>query len=120
MQAALFDIALTYQVEPFKTQLLKWIGNKQRFAHEIVSYFPTQFDCYFEPFLGSGGVLATLAPKKAIGSDVFKPLIEIWQMLHDSPTTLKQWYLDRWQAMMKGDKVSEFEKIKASYNAEPN
>jgi hypothetical protein len=24
-------------VEPFNGQLLKWIGNKQRFAHEIVS-----------------------------------------------------------------------------------
>ncbi len=48
-------------VPPFKTQLLKWIGNKQRFAHEIVSYFPRQFGTYYEPFLGSGAVLATLA-----------------------------------------------------------
>ena len=29
-------------VAPFHTQLLKWIGNKQRFAHEIASYFPTE------------------------------------------------------------------------------
>jgi len=27
-------------VAPFKTQLLKWIGNKQRFAHNIASFFP--------------------------------------------------------------------------------
>jgi DNA adenine methylase len=37
-------------VPPFKSQLLKWIGHKQRFAHEIVSYFPAHFGTYFEPF----------------------------------------------------------------------
>lgn len=107
-------------MEPFKTQLLKWIGNKQRFAHEIVSYFPTEFRTYFEPFLGSGSILGTLTPNRAIASDVFKPLIEIWQTLHNSPTVLKQWYTDRWNMMMSGEKVSEYEKIKASYNANPN
>ena len=43
-------------VAPFHTQLLKWIGNKQRFAHEIAAYFPTDVKTYFEPFLGSGAV----------------------------------------------------------------
>lgn len=51
-------------VKPFKSQLLKWIGNKQRFAHEIISYFPNKFGTYHEPFLGSGAVLGVLSPKK--------------------------------------------------------
>jgi hypothetical protein len=34
-----------------RKQLLKWVGNKQRFAQEIVSYFPTDYGTYFEPFL---------------------------------------------------------------------
>src|SRR5271168_2714363 len=84
-----------WEVRPFKSQLLKWIGNKQRFAHEIVSHFPTCFERYFEPFLGSGAVLATLAPESAIASDVFKPLMEIWQALKDNPNELKRWYTDR-------------------------
>lgn len=33
--------------------LLKWIGNKQRFAETIVSYMPTQFANYYEPFWGA-------------------------------------------------------------------
>lgn len=107
-------------VAPFKSQLLKWIGNKQRFAHEITSYFPAQFNTYYEPFLGSGAVLATLAPERAIGSDVFKPLVEIWQTLHASPETLICWYAERQASVMDGDKVLEYEKIKASYNASPN
>ncbi|KXK57860.1 MAG: DNA adenine methylase [Chlorobi bacterium] len=105
---------------PFKTQLLKWIGNKQRFAHEIIGYFPPRFGRYMEPFLGSGGVLGTLAPTSAIGSDTLKPLIEIWQTLSSSPETLKRWYQERWLQMSKGDKSTVFEKIKAAYNALPN
>ena len=64
-----------------RSQLLKWIGNKQRFAPEIVSFFPARFGVYREPFLGSAAVLATLAPRQGVGSDIFAPLVEIWQTL---------------------------------------
>ena len=77
--------------KPFKLQLLKWIGNKQRFAHEIISYLPADYNIYYEPFLGSGAVLGTLAPRRAFASDAFQPLVEIWQTLRSSPDTLKQW-----------------------------
>ena len=43
--------------KPFKSQLLKWVGNKQKQATDIISFFPNTFGTYFEPFLGSGGVL---------------------------------------------------------------
>lgn len=112
--------ASAHGVKPFNLQLLKWIGNKQRFAHEIIGYFPRQFGKYFEPFLGSGAVLGTLAPKKAVASDVLKPLIEIWQTLLSDPEQLKQWYADRWKAVAAGEKVEEYEKIKEAYNANPN
>lgn len=107
-------------VKPFRAQLLKWVGNKQRFAHEIVSYFPEEFTTYHEPFLGSGAVLGTLAPDQAIASDSFKPLIEIWQTLRKNPETLKEWYTQRWRAVSNGNKVDEYERIKADYNARPN
>lgn len=103
-----------------KKQLLKWIGNKQRFAQHIISYFPSEYGTYYEPFLGSGAVLGTLAPKQAVGSDVFPPLIEIWQTLHQAPQTLIAWYEERWQKMMSGEKVAGYEAIKAAYNAQPN
>jgi DNA adenine methylase len=122
MQRMLFDPGLPppRSTAPFKTQLLKWVGSKQRSAHEIISYFPKAFDRYFEPFLGSAGVLAALAPDRAFGSDVFEPLIEIWQTLHAAPDTLKDWYASRCRRMTSGDKVAEYETIKASYNAKPN
>lgn len=105
---------------PFKTQLLKWIGNKQKFAHEIISFFPPTYGAYHEPFLGAGGVMATLAPKRGYGSDVFAPLVEIWQTLSKDPTLLKQWYRVRWEEFVSGDRVEAYERIKARYNAVPN
>ncbi len=126
MQLALFDsiednkIYPTRYVKPFRTQLLKWVGNKQRFADEIISYFPQEFETYYEPFLGSGAVLATLAPKQAIASDVFKPLIGIFQMLHEDSDTLKRWYSERWGKMQAIGKKAAYEEIKDSYNSNPN
>ncbi len=118
MQQVLFrDTVLP---RPLRGQLLKWIGNKQRFAGEIVSYFPSQFRRYIEPFLGSGAVLATLHPQVAIGSDSFAPLMEIWQTLKHSPGALKTWYADRWHAFTQGDRAEEYEKVRGSYNASPN
>jgi|SRR5208337_1318282 DNA adenine methylase len=112
---SLFEI-----VKPFKAGLLKWIGNKQRFAHKIAASFPPNFEKYIEPFVGSGAVLGTLAPTRAIASDSFKPLMEIWQTLSSNPELLKLWYADRWLFMQEGEKVAQYEKIKAAYNANPN
>lgn len=108
------------QITPFKMQLLKWIGNKQRFAHEIISYFPEDLGTYFEPFIGSGAVLATFSPDKGVASDSFAPLIDIWNTLKSSPDTLKVWYQERWERIHAGDKVEVYEQIKASYNSHPN
>lgn len=105
---------------PETGQLLKWIGNKHRFAREIVSYFPRTFKVYREPFLGSGAVLGALAPEQGVGSDSFAPLVKIWQLLRERPDELKRHYADRWHAVERGDKVKEYERIKASYNARPN
>lgn len=107
-------------IDPFKVGLLKWIGNKQRFAHEIAAFFPSQFNTYLEPFVGSAAVLATLAPARAVASDSFKPLMEIWQTLSRDPELLKLWYAERWLFFKDGEKVAQYEKVKAAYNARPN
>ena len=107
-------------VAPFHTQLLKWIGNKQRFAHEIVSYFPADVKTYFEPFLGSGAVLAALQPPHAIGSDAFGPLMEIWKTLATDPETIVRWYSERHREYDDCGRREGYERIKARYNAAPN
>lgn len=120
LQALLFEDAPHKQIKPFSTQLLKWVGNKQRFAHEIVGSFPDKFNRYYEPFLGSGAILSTLSPLDAFASDAFPPLIEIFKTLKNHPDTLKYWYKQRWLIAHGDIKKDGYEKIKASYNDSPN
>lgn len=118
MQLTLEQKFLTYY--PPKSQLLKWVGNKQKFAVEITKYFPTDFNKYYEPFLGSGAIIATVAPSKGLGSDTFKPLIEIWQKLATNPDELIEWYSQRRKRIGDETKEKVYESVKASYNASPN
>jgi len=107
-------------IPTLKGQLLKWIGNKQKFAGKIIEYLPGDFETYYEPFLGSGAVLAHLAPRRAVAADVFKPLIEIWQQLHHDTDELISWYERRHALIEAMGKVEAYEKVKADYNAKPN
>jgi DNA adenine methylase len=106
--------------KPFRAQLLKWIGNKQKQADAIIQHFPNRFGTYFEPFLGSGGVLGVLAPERAVASDSFLPLMEIWQLLHDDKEKLKRHYADRYALLEEIGKEKCYDQILANYNARPN
>jgi DNA adenine methylase len=120
MTTALFAETEQCIVPEFKAGLLKWVGNKQRNAHVIASHFPSRFGTFFEPFLGSGGVLGTLSPKRAIASDVFRPLLEIWRTLATDPAMLKSWYAERWHLFSSGDRTARYLEIRESYNRRPN
>lgn len=82
--------------------MLKWIGNKQRFAETIVSYMPQQFNNYYEPFLGSGAVMAELLYsdgaklmphfQKAYGSDILPFLVDIFILAKENPELLTEYY----------------------------
>ena len=120
MQIEFRDRSSDFSPSPFRRPLLKWIGNKQRFAHTITAYFPAPIGTYYEPFLGSGAVLGTLTPEVAVATDSFTPLMEIWSSLQHEPEVIKEWYRQRWHVMDVGDKKEEYARIRASYNARPN
>lgn len=102
-----------------KGQLLKWVGNKYRYAHTITSFFPTRYNKYIEPFVGTGAVLATLAPKRGIAGDILAPLIEIWSLLQNEPYTLIKYYAEviSW---FNQDRKKTYSEILQRYNASPN
>lgn len=109
--------------------LLKWIGNKQRFAETIVSYMPTSFSNYYEPFLGSGAVLAELLMQDATslfphfnhayGSDVLPFLIDIFKVVRDNPSELVDYYTKEISAYYDNP-VVQYEIIKDRFNQNHN
>lgn len=109
--------------------LLKWIGNKQRFANTIVSYMPTSFNNYYEPFLGSGAVLAELLMQDttsmfphfehAYGSDVLPFLIDIFRLVKDNPVELIEHY-DKEISAYYDNPEDQYEIIKNRFNHSHN
>lgn len=118
MQLSLDHKFATYT--PPKSQLLKWVGNKQRFAGEITRFFPPRFGTFYEPFMGSGAIIATVAPQHGIGSDIFAPLMEIWTTLQADPAELIEWYAARRNRLENEDKKAVYEDVKANFNAQHN
>ncbi|MCK4427779.1 MAG: Dam family site-specific DNA-(adenine-N6)-methyltransferase [candidate division Zixibacteria bacterium] len=100
-------------------QLLKWVGNKYKYAHIIVSYFPANYNKFIEPFVGTGAILATLSPKKAIAGDTLAPLIEIWTLLQNDPKKLIDYYasiITRFNC----NRQETYEEVRQRYNSSPN
>lgn len=109
--------------------LLKWIGNKQRFAELIVSYMPTEFNNYYEPFLGSGAVMAELLYSDenkmyphfshAYGSDVLPFLIGIFDIVKNEPAVLIDYYKSEIEQYMQ-DRNTKYIEIRDRFNANHN
>ncbi len=59
-------------------------------------------------------------PDRALGSDIFEPLVGIWQALKDEPEKLIDWYAKRLVMRAQMGKVAAYDTILASYNARPN
>lgn len=113
-------LGLAERRAPPRGQLLKWIGNKQRFSAGIVALFPEIPGTYVEPFIGSGAVLATLAPQRGVAGDALAPLIAIWQTLQGDPQQLIAWYAQGWHRLQQGDKKEAYAAIRREFNAAPN
>jgi DNA adenine methylase len=99
--------------------LIKYIGNKTRFAEHICSQFPRDYKTYFEPFLGSGAVLGCLSPRRAVACDVIEPLIELWRLVQKKPKELIASYTENYQKFQQ-DRLGTYEAIKARFNQGPN
>ena len=89
-------------------------------AVEIAAYFPRGFETYIEPFLGSGALMARVAPPRGLGGDRFGPLVEIWKSLASDPDTLKRWYARWWCRIQAVGKKEAYAECLASYNRAPN
>ena len=62
---------------------VKWAGGKRQILGLLKQHIPTNFDTYYEPFIGGGALFFELAPKKAIINDSNKELMNVYEVLKD-------------------------------------
>lgn len=62
---------------------LKWAGGKRWFVNHENKRFPTEYNRYIEPFLGSGAVFFYLQPQEAILCDINMDLINTYISVRD-------------------------------------
>jgi len=99
-------------------QLLKWVGNKFRYSEAIAKHLPADFDSYFEPFVGTGSVLATVAPQRGVAGDALGILVEFHRAVQANPEPLISHYSSAREDLLRYGRAA-YEEVKARYNAEP-
>lgn len=109
--------------------LLKWVGNKQKCAEFIVANMPRKFNNYYEPFLGSGAVMAELLnhdakalfPKfeHAYCSDILPFLIDLFELSKTAPEKLSDYYRD-YVMQYHAHPDETYNAIQMQFNVNPN
>lgn len=106
---------------------VKWSGSKRSQAEEIIKLFPKEIDTYYEPFCGGCSVLRRLLSSDIkvnnyICSDLNGDLINLWNMIKESPEYLASYYNKLWSELNvdndKNRKKKYFESVRERYNNE--
>lgn len=63
---------------------LKWAGGKRWLVQGNYNLFPTNFNTYLEPFLGSGAVYFHLQPQESILSDINNELVSTYKAIQEN------------------------------------
>lgn len=65
--------------------VIRWPGNKSKYAKLISQHFPDEYSRYIEPFVGSGALLFHTNPDKWIINDINKDLINVYNTVKENP-----------------------------------
>lgn len=86
--------------------ITKWVGGKRQLLDDLNVLKPEKFNRYFEPFIGGGAFLFSLAPENAVINDFNSDLVNLYRVVKDYPKELlskleehaknndKEYYLD--------------------------
>lgn len=63
------------------TPVIKWVGGKTQLLSKIIPLLPTEYNTYYEPFIGGGAVLFSIQPNKAVINDINPQLINLYSQI---------------------------------------
>jgi DNA adenine methylase len=67
---------------------MRYLGNKSKLLKQIIPYVPTEFNTYYEPFIGSGSLFLCIQPNKAVINDINKDVVNVWKHVKKNPDGL--------------------------------
>lgn len=109
--------------------VIKWTGSKRSQAEQILRYFPSEIDTYYEPFCGGASILRRLIDsnikvKHYVCSDVNIDLINLWSCIITNPNEVSAHYKMLWNELNKDNdrnrKREYFNTIRSRFNKEHN
>ena len=71
---------------PGARSFFPWAGGKRRMLKHILPMIPSDYNDYYEPFVGAGSLLFALAPSVAHINDCNPHLINAYRVLLETPT----------------------------------
>ncbi len=74
-----------YDVKPF----VKWAGGKTQLLEKLKKYMPSNYNDYYEPFVGGGAFFFALTPKVAYINDTNAELLCVYRCLKSKENTDK-------------------------------
>lgn len=107
-------------MKPLSIQPIPYQGSKRSLAPRICQLIPDGIGTLYEPFAGSAAITIYAATQgKAenfVIGDSFGVLIDLWEMIIDSPTELSERYSELWHGQLNNP--HHFNEVRASYNQE--
>lgn len=68
-------------IERGMAPVLKWAGGKTQLLEQIIDRMPSEYNSYYEPFIGGAAVLFGISPAKAFVNDVNEQLVNLYKQL---------------------------------------
>ncbi|KIL42834.1 site-spific DNA-methyltransferase (adenine-spific) [Jeotgalibacillus alimentarius] len=99
--------------------ILKWTGSKRKQANQIFNHFPKEYNRYIEPFVGGGALLYLAADDNSIANDIYKPLIEFWELVKNKPDYLVDYYNREWINLQQSFPDYYYD-VRDRFNKNPN
>lgn len=62
---------------------LKWAGGKGQLIRQYAPFFPSNFETYYEPFLGGGAIFFHLLPTRSVLADINPELVNVYRCIRD-------------------------------------
>jgi len=94
-------------------------GSKRNLADKILCYFPSEIDRLIEPFAGSAAISIASAfyfkANRFVINDINQPLIELWDLIINSPQDVIRQYYDIWHGQ-HGNEEDYYYEIRDKFN----